>query len=181
MLRSLSVLDDGSQPVLSGRLPLGVVQLNGDHDLPKRHDFAQENVRPGRHFESIQMRLPSPLADCQTGLCSSSFDPPFFVRSMLCAYARGQRFRAPRCVQIASLMAVPHWEPEFSISRMCKKLPASNLEGVAYRFETPGAQHRLFLPDSMLLERSDDGCSCGLNLGCGTGSWLTSLLLHFFR
>lgn len=55
------------------------------------------------------------------------------------------------------------------------------LEGVAYRFESSGAKHRLFLPGSILLERSDDDYSSGLNLGCGFGSSLTRCWFSFYR
>src|SRR3954470_23103037 len=83
-------------------------------------------------------------------------------------------------LQVSKMKRSPGISSEVKFNGISRD-PGSNLQGVAYRFETPGAQHRLFLPTRMRLERSDNGCSWGLNLGLRIGSLLTSLLTYFCR
>ncbi len=53
VLGAFCVLDNAPQTGFGRCLPLYVVELNSDYDLPERHDFAQENVRPRWYFERI--------------------------------------------------------------------------------------------------------------------------------
>jgi hypothetical protein len=52
------------------------------------------------------------------------------------------------------------------------------LEGVAYRFGTPGAEHRFRQGQLLLLERSDNDRSGTADFDLALGSFPTSFLAH---